>query len=220
MPPADQAPICESAQTPQMDLEAPYRRELIGALGPAFLCVEEIDIEHPILLGLIIRADVVAIPVEQKFWAHALAFEVKCYDHSAGYSKWSAAIRQASDYVLGKVRSTSQVLAGRRISASLLYPAPRYLPYVPRQNAPEDVSNLVMVAGAFHCASHSRVGRASRSEKEGLTLSFGPNEFWTARRGFTAQAKNLLVNKRPIGSRNVDVCTILDGLDFVAPEYE
>src|SRR5579875_3575589 len=99
-----------------MDLEAPLRRELIAALEPAFLCFEEVEIEHPILSGLSVRADVVAVPVDRQFWAHALAFEVKCYDDSADYAKWSAAIRQASDYVLGKVRSPDAVLAGRRIS--------------------------------------------------------------------------------------------------------
>jgi hypothetical protein len=32
-----------------MDLEAGLRRELIHALGPSFLCFEEVDIEHVIL---------------------------------------------------------------------------------------------------------------------------------------------------------------------------
>lgn len=203
-----------------MDVEAAHRHELIRLLGSSFMCFEEVEIEHPTLATLLIRADVVAIPIQEEFWCHALAFEVKCYDSSADYAKWSATIKQALDYVLGRIRSNDQVLSGRRISASLVYPAPVYLPYIPKTDAPPDISNRIMITGAFHCAMHLRVGRAHRSERDGLSLSFGPNEFWTTRRGFTAQAQNLLKNKRSVGSRGVDVCAILDGLDSAWPEFE
>ncbi|THD77999.1 MAG: hypothetical protein E7812_12475 [Phenylobacterium sp.] len=203
-----------------MDVEAAHRRDLISALGDFFLCFEEVEIEHPLLTGLTVRADVVAIPCDRALWGHALAFEVKCYDETADYAKWSAAIRQASDYVLGRIRSDHHLLAGRRISAALVYPSPAYQAYVPKHDAPADIATRIMITGAFHCALHWRVGRAHRSARDGLTLSFGPNEFWTTRRGFTAQSKNLLTNSRPVGSRRVDVSAVLDGFDAAMPEFE
>ncbi len=203
-----------------MDLEASFRRDLIHGLGSSFLCFEEVELEHAVLPGVSVRADVIAIPIDQAFWRHALAFEVKSYNETAEYARWSAAIRQASDYVYGMIRSDNHILHGRRVSASMIYPSPDYLPYLPRQDVPPDISNRIMIAGAFHCAMHSRVGRAHKSAKEGLSLIFGPNEFWTAKRGFTTQATNLLQNKRPVGSRKIDVSTVLNGLDAVMPDFE
>jgi hypothetical protein len=207
-------------QAQGMDVEASYRADLISALGSDFLCFEEVEIEHSALPGMLIRADVVAVPVDENLWAHALAFEVKAYGDQADYGKWTAAIKQASDYVLGRIRSDHHVLARRRISAALVYPAPAHQSYVPRHDVPPDISNRIMITGAFQCALHWRVGRAHFTEREGLSLSFGPLEFWSTRRGFTAQAQNLLKNRRPIGSRSVDVCSLLDGFDATFPEFE
>lgn len=200
-----------------MDIEANHRHELIERLGASFLCFEEVEIEHPLFSGLLLRADVVAIPIEDDLWGHALAFEVKCYDESADYAAWSAAIKQASDYVYGRIRSTHHILSGRRISAAFVFPATEYLPYIPKHDASSDISNRVMISGVFHCALQWRVGRAHLSTREGFSLSFGPNEFWTTRRGFSGQARALIKNKRRVGSRGIDVCSMLDGFDAEMP---
>ena len=210
----------ESLEHLQMDVEAAHRQQVLELLGPAFLCFEEVDVEHPLFEGLMLRADVIAIPVEEELWGHALAFEVKTYGQDADYAKWSGAVKQASDYVLGSLRSKNQVVEGRRVSAAFVYPAPKYQPYVPRENPPADISQQVMIAGVFHCAIHWRVGRAFHSERDGFSLSFGPNELWTTRRGFSGQAKALLKNKRRVGSRSVDICARLDGFDAKMPDFE
>jgi hypothetical protein len=203
-----------------MDIEAGLRRELIDSLHDSFLCFEEVEIEHPMFSNLKLRADVVAVPIDERFWGHALAFEVKCFDETADYADWSGAVKQASDYVLGRIRSDNHNLLGRRVSAAFVYPAPRDQPYVPKSNWPPDISMQVMTAGVFHCAIHWRVGRAHRSERDGLVLSFGPNELWTRRWGFSGQSQALLTNRRRIGSRGVDICAMLDGFDSVMPELE
>lgn len=203
-----------------MDIEAPLRRKLIGSLEGSFLCFEEVEIEHPLFSGVLLRADVVAVPLEDHLWGHALAFEVKAYPETAPYAKWSAATKQASDYVFGHIKDERQNLTGRRVSAAFVYPAPGYQPFVPRQSAPPDISNQVMIAGIFHCALHWRVGRAHHSAREGLSLDFGPNELWTSRRGFSGQAEALLKNKRRVGSRSVDVCGLLDGYDMEMPDWQ
>ncbi len=208
-----------------MDIERDLRADLIDALSPDFLCFQEVKLRHALFPNRSVRADVVAIPIDREFWGHALAFEVKVVTERSDYAFWSSAIRQAHDYVYAHIDSDDQNLIGRRISAALVYPGPRYMPYLPRVNPPLNAAETVMISGAFHSALHFRVGRARRDENrrdKRMGLYMGPNEFWAENHGFTGQAVPLLKNKRPIGSQRIDVTTELGGLgDCVPyPEFE
>lgn len=207
-----------------MDIEAALRRELIDALTPDFACFEEVALRPALFPERRVRADVVAVPLDQEFFGHALAFEVKRVGQKNDCTYWSTAIRQAQDYVYAHLDSDHHLLSGRRISAALVYPAPRYYVYPPRFNCPDDISEKLMISGAFLSAMHSRVGRAMKDESsrfKDLHLYMGPNFFWSEKLKFTGQAKAVLKNRRRLGSQHVDVIQELGGLgDAIAyPDF-
>jgi hypothetical protein len=206
-----------------MDIERDVRRDLIGRLGTDFLCFEEVQIRHAVFRQHIVRADVVAIPMDPTYWGHALAFEVKCVSSRSNYAFWSSAIRQAHDYIYGETISDNEHLKDRRISASFVYPAPEYRPHLPLTDISPDMGEALLVSGAFHAALHMRVGRARASlarGRENLTLCMGPNEMWVQDKGFSSQADSLLIKPRPIGSGRVDVASALGGLGLAVPRPE
>jgi len=211
-----------------MDIEADRRKELIHSLGDEFLCEEEVGLFHPIFRTLKVRADVLAIPTDERFWGCLLAFEVK-EPKDWNYAKWCKAIHQATDYVYATVEDNERLghFTQRRVAASFVYPSPPYAPY----DGSGKTCNLIrdrdikIVSGAFSLAARFRVGRAIQSNikcGDGMMLSFGPNLIWESGKGFTAAAEKLLTNKRPVGSKNVDVFQELDGIgaEIKFPEFE
>lgn len=212
-----------------MDIEAVKRKELITALQPDFICFEEVPLNPALLPGRILRADVVAIPIEEQYWAYTIAFEVKAFDDLLDCSKWCDAIKQASDYVYAKTTNNdlASLLYGRRICASFVYPAPLFRPYVPIGSDVGMAGKEVMISGAFSAALHFRVCRAHWHERRPgqheLMLTMGPNELWRQNSGFTGQATPLLTRKRKLGSQMIDVLAELDGVGpkhLPFPEFE
>lgn len=201
-----------------MDVELEQRRALIEALGDQFECFEEVPLQHAIFERRFVRADIVAVPKDERLSSYAFAFEVKQPDKTWDYSRWSNALRQASDYIYGAITSKGPAsrFAGRRISAAFMYPSPPLDPEGRLADKGPYVrpDTSVMVTGLFHMGLHLRVGRAHwESDKEGkrFWLSFGPNPVWCSRRGFRDQGLNLVAGKRTLGSQRIDVRAELDG---------
>lgn len=202
-----------------MDVEKEYRAELIGALGSAFECFEEVPLEHPLFRGRKVRADLVAIPVDPRLSGYALAFEVKRPDRTWDYSKWSGAIRQASDYVYGRIAPAgpARAFAGRRIAAAFMFPSPPLNTEGRLTDTGPFVfpASSVMVSGLFHMALHFRVGSAyweTIGRERNFCLTFGPNPVWDTRRGLRTQGINLIAGSRTLGSQRIDWKAELDGL--------
>jgi hypothetical protein len=105
----------------------------------------------------------------------------------------------------------------RRISAAFVFPSPVYLPTGAQPSLPSSLiktEDLAAVSGAFLLGLHLRVGRAVYDDKGRLELSFAGSSIWRADRGFAAHhARELLRNTRRLGSRKVDICRVLKGLD-------
>jgi hypothetical protein len=202
-----------------MDVEKENRCNLISALGDEFECYEEVPVEHVIFKHRAVRPDIVAVPRDLRLSRYALAFEVKRPNTTWNYADWSQAIRQASDYVYGRIgpKAPCADLVGRRIAAVFMFPCPpvdpegRLLDKGPFVRP--DCS--VVVTGVFHLALHFRIGRALwRTTRHGqeFSLCFGPNEVWNSRKGFKNQGINLLTGSRTIGSQRMDVAAELDGI--------
>jgi len=217
-----------------MDVEKNRRAELIEVLSGHFICFEEVDLRHALMTKHCIRADVVAIPNEPKFWGFAIAFEVKeptsKYRNSAD---WIQSLRQAADYVYASIEPKNRAdnlssHFGRRIAAAFLYPVPSYMPNI-REVTQADAELVEkddrFLAGAMQLALHFRVGGASW-EQTGIgprfRLIFGPNEVWRSDCGFCHSGPGLLSGKRTLGSRKVDVMAELDGIGQKVsyPEFE
>ncbi len=201
-----------------MDVELEQRKALIAALGDQFECFEEVPLQHAIFTRRHIRADIIAVPKDERLSSYAFAFEVKLPDRSWDYSRWSNALRQASDYIYGAITpdGPARRYAGRRISAAFMYPSP---PLDPEGRLPDKgpyvrPDTSVMVTGVFHMGLHLRVGRAYwEHHKNGqrFRLSLGPNPVWCSQQGFRDQGLNLVAGKRALGSGRIDVSAELDG---------
>lgn len=183
-----------------MDPERETRQELIRLLGPAFSCSEEARLRTPSSHD--VRCDVLAIPRDAAFAGHPLAFECKRPSQDWHYAPWAKAIHQASDYVGAEVVGTGGV-----VSAAFLFPAPMAAPNPGGMLESELVrpGYELAVAGMFHLALFYRVGRAGWKTLTNVSqfcLALGPNEIWKERPGFTRNAQNLLLEGRPVGSRN------------------
>ncbi|RWP46877.1 hypothetical protein [Mesorhizobium sp.] len=201
-----------------MDIEKERRADLIAGLGEQFRCFEEVTLTHATFTRRKIRADVIAIPVDDRLADYALAFEVKEPSQAWNYSDWSHAIRQASDYVYGKIDPVAPAAkyAGRRIACAFMFPSPPYNPHgLPMAPTPFVRPGLEqMVSGQFHLALHFRVGRAFwETSKLGrrFALSFGPNPLWDSEHGFLDRGLSLIAGKRTLGSGKIDVKAELDG---------
>lgn len=203
-----------------MDVERDRRRELIDALSSHFDCFEEVKLRHATFSRHFVKADVVAVPFDERLSRFAIAFEVKEPDQTWHYAKWSQAARQAYDYVFASIEenSTASKYAGRRISGAFLFPSPPYSP----EGKGKDNSLLLrpeneeLFAGIMHLGLHLRVGYAHWNEKltkPRFTLRFGPNPVWDQLVGFKDQGINLLSGTRPLGSRRIDFAAELDGFN-------
>jgi hypothetical protein len=202
-----------------MDVEREQRRALIDALGEEFDCFEEVPLRHAIFSKRMVRADLVAVPRDTRLASYAFAFEVKQPDQTWDYSRWSQALRQASDYIYGAItpQGSAAIYAGRRISAAFMYPSP---PLDPEGRLPDKglyvrPDTSVMVTGLFHMALHLRVGRAhwetDSKGKRVFALNFGPNPVWCSKKGFRDQGLHLVAGKRTLGSQRIDIRKELDG---------
>lgn len=201
-----------------MDIEKARRAELMAALGDQFVCFEEVTLTHAMFTRHKVRADVVAIPLDERLAGYAFAFEVKEPTQAWNYAAWSGAIRQASDYVYAKIDPVAPAVqfAGRRIAGAFMFPSPPYNPHgMPMEPTPfVRPGEEQMVSGQFHLALHFRVGRAFwETTRRGprFNLSFGPNPVWDSERGLWHHGVNLIAGKRTLGSGKIDVKAELDG---------
>jgi len=209
-----------------MDVEKKHRAELIRALDSHFVCFEEVKLRHALMTKHCIRADVIAIPTDQKFWGFAIAFEVK--EPTSKYrnaADWIQTLRQASDYVYASIEPEKRddnlaSYVGRRVAAAFVFPAPKYALVGTEHEKPGDARFL---AGAMQLGLHFRVGGADW-ESTGIgprfRLMMGPNEVWRSDCGFCHTGPGLLSGKRTLGSRKVDVMAELDGIGHKVPYPE
>jgi hypothetical protein len=198
-----------------MDVERERRQELMAALGEGFEFFEEATLRHATFTGRKVRADIVAVPRDNRLSGYAFAFEVK-EPKDGHYAFWSRTVRQAADYVYASVEASGSAgrYAGRRIAGAFVFPAPPYDPTGLKGIASPFVrrGEEAMVSGIFHLALHFRVGRAFWQEpKRRFCLSFGPNTVWESDCGFRIQGFGLITGERSLGSRRIDVRTELDG---------
>lgn len=154
-----------------------------------------------------LRADLIAIPKDDKFCEQLFAFEVKIPDGTWHYAHWSDTIRQAENYVYGLIDS-SHVMGGRFVTAAFVYPFPDI--FGPCRDDPPIIraGDEPMLQGALNLALHLRVGRAFSDfhhRAPRFTLAFGPNEVWREDVGFLPGGTGLLKGRRRFGSRKVDV---------------
>lgn len=207
-----------------MDPEKARRAELMAMLEKRFMCFQEVTLRHAMLSRYCIRADVVAIPLDQKYFPYAIAFEVKLPNADQwNFATWSKAMHQASDYVYATIEPQhgSPALAqfvGRRIAGAFIFPSPDCYPRGGRRGA-EFVreGDEQMIAGALQLTLHFRVGHAGWQPTgigPRLVMSFGPNEVWRSDVGFCGT--DLLAGKRRIGSQKIDVFAELDGIGRAA----
>lgn len=186
-----------------MDVEKRRRAELIERLGSSFVCLEEVWLSHATFPALKVRADVVAIPLDGSFRNVPLAFEVKEPVAGRQSKEWIAALRQASDYVYARiVKKPNRIpddIAGRRIAAAFIYPAPHI------HDFGLDGGTDPML-GAMTMALHFRVGQArpSRGKPERFALAFANNEIWQYDKGFTIIASQYLDGRRRFGSGSIN----------------
>lgn len=187
-----------------MDYEKQVREELISILNDDFHCFEEVWLVDE--RGNRLRCDVLGVPRDPSYSDLNLAFECKRPDREWHYALWSAAMKQASDYVDAEI-TDPRFEKGKKVSGTFIFPAPLEAPSGP---CPNEASPFVRegfeeaVAAMFHLASKYRVGRAGRQKPgndESFHLNIGPNFIWRKRFGFARGANDLLRNKRPVGSR-------------------
>ena len=200
-----------------MDIEREARQQLMRLLSNDFFCSEEVNLRPLSFPKVRIRADVVAIPLDPKFYDMPIAFEVK--QPSAGrenhYAEWAPAIKQAADYVYAAIEPDQRLqdFGGRRVIAAFVFPAPE-LVSDPQGTSDREANAKMITTGAFHAALYFRVGRARIGvgvRSEILNLSMGPKQLWSSDRGWDASASDLMTNKRKLGSQMIDVLAELDG---------
>ncbi|MGD9829941.1 MAG: hypothetical protein AB7E70_01370 [Hyphomicrobiaceae bacterium] len=195
-----------------MDPERELRDELVSLLGCNFYCIQEAALRHGQFSRHVIRADVLAFPLDSDFFDVPIAFEIKSLKRGreSHYAEWAPAIKQASDYVYARIEDGRVGgFVGRRVVASFVYPAPPW-GVEPGALIGRVANHQLIVSGAFHAALYFRVGRARKDKKGALELSFGPNPIWQSGR-WTGAARDFLRKKRKIGSQMVDVLAELDG---------
>lgn len=192
-----------------MDIEKQRRIELIQSLGSGFHFFEEVRLRHAMFEGRIIRADVLAVPVEGKFAGVPLAFEVKEPTPEQQSKFWVKALRQAADYVYAKieppVRKCEGLPVGGRIAAAFIFPAPATTDYDLQDR--KDV-----LIGARALALHFRVGQARPSVrgKGRFALAFAGNEIWQSDCGFKEVAGQFIGGGYRLGSKIINAIEELD----------
>ena len=188
-----------------MDPEKATRAELMGLMAGAFSCLEEVDLR--MADGFKVRCDVLAIPMDAEFARCRIAFECKRPDQNWHYALWSSVLKQAADNVAAEIVD-ARLPEGGRVTAAFVFPAPFMVPkgVVQPTNALVRPGFEDAIAGMFHLASRFRVGRAANDpygRGDGFKMNMGPNPVWSTRTGFTRDGRNLLLEGRPVGSRNV-----------------
>lgn len=192
-----------------MDIEKERRAELIEILGKNFRCYEEVRLRHALFGRRVLRADVIAVPVEGEFSGVPIAFEVKQPAYNQQFKFWIYALRQAADYVYGRIepqlRTADSLPIGRRVAAAFIFPAPHISDF----GLDGGTDPLL---GAATLALHYRVGqvRPSRRNEKIFSLAFANNEIWQADRGFNRTAVQFLDGRFPLGAGAVNAIDELD----------
>jgi hypothetical protein len=210
-----------------MDPEKALRQCLIKHLEQSFVCFEEVYVRSALFPRHRLRIDVLAIPLDPKFFDLPIAFEVKNVksNREFHYAEWSPAIKQAADYVYAAIEpgGRTQGFVGRRIVASFVFPAP---PFELGHGTELDCDTLhkILTTGAFHAASYFRVGAArletGKNSKQMVSLSFGPSRVCIEGKGWEGTAGNHLCNKRKLGSQQINVLAELDGTEHRTDLWE
>ncbi len=205
-----------------MDVERPVREQLLQTLNWSFLSHEEVELSHPFWPELNLRADIVAVPLDDPLRYLPLAFEVKnpAVGDESKYTTWSFAIKQAADYVFASIRDPRMPdFNGRRIAGAFVFPAPNLPPPSPDKVNDRETYHRTISAGAFHLAQHFGVGRALLSANGELLLMFGPSVVFAAN-SWSDRVKRVLKSKRRIGSQMIDIHSRLGGLNEDFAPYE
>lgn len=207
----------------QFKTEEEAASDLYSRLSGHFEIFPEVTVQHATFPNLKIRPDFVVIPKDEKFCDLALAFEVKSMK-DADPPVMAQAFKQATDYVLSRIVKDERradglnAHVGKPIVACFIYPAPEW--------GPGDVSHLtdsferenqksdnLMHTGMMHLARYFGVGRGTlfenRRQETELGLYFGPNDVWKSSKGFSNNARNLLVGKRQFGSTRKNIADLL-----------
>lgn len=196
-------------------LERILRDRLRQRLEAAFETFEEVPVRHALFRHRRLRADVLAIPRDERFSDIALAFETKG-DPDWDKPRWARALKQASDYVLATVEPEVAAHAGKRVMATFVFPAPPWVTGDALDGRGPVDGRAAFLSGMAQMAAFHRVGMAKFSpELQGrpLILSFGPNEVWLSTTGWRSAARDLLVGRRQIGSQRFAILDELRRLD-------
>lgn len=198
-----------------MDIESQNRNELMNILAESFTCYQEVQLRHRYFAETKIRADVVAISKDSRHPV-ALAFEVKVPSGSWEFKNWSAAFKQASDYVFATPDDERLTEASGRclIAASFVYPGPDLTPW---QSSDQQTTRFYRdydreaLLGVQMFAQHIKVGvaRRTKSGKSQLELRIGTDRVFLSGTGFADKALKRLTIAR-LGSRQVEIPGLLN----------
>jgi hypothetical protein len=199
-----------------MDVEIEKRKELIGYISNSFYCYEEVTLLHSVFTKRKVRCDVLAIPKDSRYAGLTFAFEVKLDVVDRPDEDWRKAIHQAMDYIYAVVDDGKfSGLNGRRVTSAFIFPG-NLQHVLPHQDTAMAVERGIIWGGLL-VAAHFRVGQATvesfANRSTRFALKFGTNPAWRSDKGFTDQADGLLIGKRQIGSRKVDVWQDLAGMN-------
>lgn len=175
------------------------RDDLERLLARCFWTYREVNLRHALFRRRTLRADLIAIPKDQNMEDIAIAFECK-RDQDWSDGPLGPALKQAADYVLATIEDPIVMprFKGVPVMGSFLYEAPAC-------NCNEGPSvKAIACSGMMHMAGLLRVGGARPGRKGRLTLSFGATVVWDER-GWWANARNVLVGKRQIGSQRFPI---------------
>lgn len=195
--------------------EVKVRALLRRLLDPAFETFEEVPVRHALFRRRRLRADVLAIPRDPAYSDIAVAFETKSA-REWDIPSLSQALKQASDYVLSTVEPDTPAHAGKRVMATFIFPGLEFKGegVIAALEDPVAAYKAAFYAGLVHMASYHRVGQARLGMAYGqraLSLLL-PGEVWLSTRGWRANARNLLVGKRQLGSQRFPILEELKGL--------
>lgn len=184
--------------------ETEVRAYLRQQLDKDFELHEEVCVRHSLFKRRRLRLDLLAIPRDPRLSDIALAFETKP-DREWDIPLWSEALKQASDYVLATVEPDLKAHAGKRVMAVFVYPSP--LEGLADAHHYIEDPRLSFYAGMLHMAGYSRVGIAkiSSAYREIPLCLLVPNVVWISSRGWRANARDILVGKRQLGSQRFPI---------------
>ena len=182
-----------------MDIERPMRKHGVEILEPFFVCFEEVLMKSP--SGQPVRADVIAITTSDCSSPIVIAVEVKSHQNT-NPGKFKAALFQASAYVNAKIDDPRlRRHNGSSIDAAMVFPAPSYRWH--GRISETDGLEYILTGIAFF-AERLNVGRLAQLEND-WEIVFGPNEFWSKRKGWMGHAKTRFPDRGIVTAFEKDV---------------